>query len=60
MDKIHYKGWEIIPTALPTSDQKWSASIISHTIRVRNRAMRPWYHTPPRMLSAAGGPLSHP
>jgi hypothetical protein len=26
MDKIHYKGWEIIPTALPTSDHKWSAS----------------------------------
>ena len=26
MDKIHYKGWEIIPTALPTSDNKWSAS----------------------------------
>jgi hypothetical protein len=26
MDKIHYKGWEIIPTALPTSDNKWTAS----------------------------------
>ena len=26
MDKIHYKGWEIIPTALPTGDNKWSAS----------------------------------
>jgi hypothetical protein len=26
MDKIHYKGWEIVPTALPTSDSKWSAS----------------------------------
>jgi hypothetical protein len=26
MDKIHYKGWEIIPTALPTSDNNWSAS----------------------------------
>lgn len=26
MDKIHYKGWEIVPTALPTSDQQWSAS----------------------------------
>lgn len=23
---IHYKGWEIIPLALPTSDQQWSAS----------------------------------
>jgi hypothetical protein len=26
MDKLHYKGWDIIPTALPTSDQKWTAS----------------------------------
>lgn len=26
MDKLHYKGWDIIPTALPTSDHKWSAS----------------------------------
>ena len=26
MDKIHYKGWEIIPTALPTTDHKWTAS----------------------------------
>jgi hypothetical protein len=26
MDKIHYKGWEIVPTALPTLDQKWTAS----------------------------------
>lgn len=26
MDKIHYKGWEIVPTALPTPDHKWSAS----------------------------------
>ncbi|MET0264107.1 MAG: DUF6566 family protein [Duganella sp.] len=26
MDKIHYKGWEIVPTALPTSDNQWSAS----------------------------------
>ena len=26
MDKLHYKGWGIIPTALPTSDHKWSAS----------------------------------
>jgi len=27
MDKIHYKGWEIVPTAIPTSDQtQWSAS----------------------------------
>lgn len=24
--KIHYKGWEIVPLALPTSDQRWSAS----------------------------------
>ena len=24
--KIHYKGWEIIPLAIPTSDQQWSAS----------------------------------
>jgi hypothetical protein len=26
MDKLHYKGWDIVPTALPTSDQKWTAS----------------------------------
>lgn len=26
MDKIHYKGWEIVPVALPTTDKKWSAS----------------------------------
>lgn len=26
MDKIHYKGWEIIPTALPTSDNQYTAS----------------------------------
>jgi len=26
MDKLHYKGWDIIPTALPTSDHQWSAS----------------------------------
>ena len=26
MDKIHYKGWEIVPTALPTNDRKWTAS----------------------------------
>jgi hypothetical protein len=26
MDKIHYKGWEIVPTALPTTDRKWTAS----------------------------------
>ena len=26
MDKIHYKGWEIIPVALPTTDHQWSAS----------------------------------
>ena len=24
--KIHYKGWEIIPLAIPTVDQQWSAS----------------------------------
>ncbi|NRR31815.1 hypothetical protein HSX11_16680 [Oxalobacteraceae bacterium] len=24
--KIHYKGWEIVPFAAPTSDQQWSAS----------------------------------
>jgi hypothetical protein len=24
--KIHYKGWEIIPLAVPTSDNKWTAS----------------------------------
>jgi hypothetical protein len=26
MDKIHYKGWEILPVALPTADGRWSAS----------------------------------
>jgi len=26
MDKLHYKGWAIIPTVLPTTDHKWSAS----------------------------------
>ena len=26
MDKIHYKGWEIIPVALPTTERKWTAS----------------------------------
>ena len=26
MDKLHYKGWAIIPTALPTTDHQWSAS----------------------------------
>lgn len=26
MDKIHYKGWEILPIALPTPDGRWSAS----------------------------------
>ena len=26
MDKIHYKGWEIVPTALPTTDGHWTAS----------------------------------
>ena len=24
--KIHYKGWEIAPLALPTGDARWSAS----------------------------------
>ena len=24
--KIHYKGWEIIPLAIPTIDHQWSAS----------------------------------
>lgn len=24
--KIHYKGWEIMPVALPTGDGRWSAS----------------------------------
>ncbi len=24
--KIHYKGWEIIPLAIPSSDKQWSAS----------------------------------
>ena len=26
MDKMHYKGWNIIPVALPGNDGKWSAS----------------------------------
>lgn len=26
MSKLHYKGWDILPTALPTSDHRWSAS----------------------------------
>jgi len=26
MDKIHYKGWDIVPTALQTTDRRWSAS----------------------------------
>jgi hypothetical protein len=26
MSKIHYKGWEIIPVVLPTTDGKWTAS----------------------------------
>lgn len=26
MRKIHYKGWEIIPVVLPTTDGKWTAS----------------------------------
>ena len=24
--KIHYKGWEIIPLAVPVGDNQWSAS----------------------------------
>lgn len=24
--RMHYKGWEIIPLALPISDKQWSAS----------------------------------
>ncbi|WP_296001485.1 DUF6566 family protein [Rugamonas sp.] len=24
--KMHYKGWDIVPFAAPTSDQAWSAS----------------------------------
>jgi hypothetical protein len=24
--KIHYKGWEIVPLAVPTSDNQWTAS----------------------------------
>ncbi|WP_038491398.1 hypothetical protein [Janthinobacterium agaricidamnosum] len=24
--KIHYKGWELIPLAVPTNDGQWSAS----------------------------------
>jgi hypothetical protein len=23
---IHYRGWSIVPVALPTSDHRWSAS----------------------------------
>jgi hypothetical protein len=26
MDKIHYKGWDILPTALPTTAGQWTAS----------------------------------
>ena len=26
MDKIHYKGWELVPTVLPTSDNQFTAS----------------------------------
>jgi len=26
MGKIHYKGWDIIPVALPTTEGKWTAS----------------------------------
>jgi hypothetical protein len=26
MNKLHYKGWDILPTALPTANHKWSAS----------------------------------
>lgn len=25
-NKIHYKGWDIVPTAIPTGEHKWSAS----------------------------------
>ncbi|HEV7814680.1 MAG TPA: hypothetical protein VGP06_06200 [Janthinobacterium sp.] len=24
--KIHYKGWEIVPLAIPTEDRRWGAS----------------------------------
>ncbi|WP_373991899.1 hypothetical protein [Duganella sp. BuS-21] len=26
MNTLQYKGWEIVTTALPTADHKWSAS----------------------------------
>ena len=26
MGNIHYRGWDIIPVALPTTDGKWTAS----------------------------------
>jgi hypothetical protein len=26
MDTLHYKGWAIIPVALPTGDHQWTAS----------------------------------
>ena len=26
MNKFQYKGWDVIPTALPTTDRKWTAS----------------------------------
>jgi hypothetical protein len=26
MSKLHYKGWDILPIALPTANHKWSAS----------------------------------
>lgn len=26
MNKLHYKGWDILPTVLPTANHKWSAS----------------------------------
>ena len=26
MGKIHYKGWDIIPVVLPTTDGQWTAS----------------------------------
>jgi hypothetical protein len=26
MDTLHYKGWAIIPTALPTGHHHWAAS----------------------------------
>jgi hypothetical protein len=32
MNKLHYKGWDILPTVLPTANHKWSAScdLIEH------------------------------